>query len=145
MQVAARWVLVALVVGAAVGLAGHGPLSWTTARASDGLLRVEYERFGRAGGSQAVTVEVDGELAVDGQWSVVLTGALARVHELTTITPGPASMRSVDDGVELRFDQSGDADLSVTFELAPGGLWRESSGVSVPGAGAVAFTQIIYP
>lgn len=145
MQVVARWVLVAVVVGAAVGLAGHGPLSWTTAQAGDGRLRVDYERFGRAGGSQAVRVEVDGELAVDGVWSVVLTGALAGVHELSTITPEPVSMRAVDDGVELRFDQSGDADLAVTFELAPGGLWRESSGVSVPGAGEVAFTQIIYP
>jgi hypothetical protein len=144
-QAVGRWLLALVIVAALAGMVGHGPLSWTSARADDGRLTIEYERFGRRGGSQDVTIEVAGALATEGQWTVVLSGALATKHELTTITPEPASMRAVADGVELTFEQVGDADLAAVVSLTPGGMWRESSAVAVPDSGRVGLEQFIYP
>ena len=144
-QLVGRWLLIAAVVGAVAGLAGHGPLSWTSATAADGHLAVDYERYGRRGGSQTVRVNVARDLAADDRWTVVLSGALARDHELSTITPEPSSMRSTRDGIELTFERVGDVDLTVGISLSPGGMWAETSHVAVPGAGDVTLHQFIYP
>lgn len=144
-QVVGRWLLVLALVGAMAGLVGHGPLSWTSADAADGRLGVAYERYGRRGGSQTIELHLAGELASDGRWTIMISGAVAGKHELTTITPEPTSMRASADGLELSFEQVGRADLAVVISLTPGGLWGETSRVIVPGEAEIVLHQFIYP
>jgi hypothetical protein len=53
------WALLSVfLIGATLGVfGGGGPLSSTKARADDGRLRVEYERFVRVGASSEITIE----------------------------------------------------------------------------------------
>jgi hypothetical protein len=144
-QVVGRWVLVLVVAATSVGVVGHGPVSWASARTGDGRIEVAYERFGRRGGSQTVTLSATSEAAADGQWTIRLSGALASDHELSTITPEPDAMRAAPDGIELTFGQRGDADLSVVLALSPGGMWTETSGVGIAGEEQLVVRQFIYP
>lgn len=75
----------------------------------------------------------------------MISGAVAGKHELSTITPEPAAMRASEDGLELSFEQVGQADLAVVISLTPGGLGGETSRVMVPGEAAVTLHQFIYP
>lgn len=55
----AGWVLMALLlIAALLGLLGPGPLSWSTATAAEGLVRVDYQRFAHTEADDLLTVTI---------------------------------------------------------------------------------------
>lgn len=144
-QQAGRALLVLIVLASAVGLSGHGPLSWTTAEGSTGQLEVRYEHFGRRGGSQDVTVRATADAAIDGMWHVTFDGDLPDNFQIDAVTPEPESVTADTTGVRYTFEQSGpDADLDAIFAVTPRGMWREEGHISL-NDDRVAVWQFIYP
>lgn len=144
-QQAGRAFLVLLVLASALGVSGHGPLSWTTASGSNGQLEVRYEHFGRRGGSQDVTVRAPAGAATDGVWQVVFDGDLPDNFQIDAVTPEPSAVTADATGVRFTFEQGAeDADLDATFSVTPRGMWREEGHISLR-SDRVAIWQFIYP
>lgn len=138
--------ILVLVLAAALGLFGHGPVSWTSSSSSDGALEVSYERFGRRGGSQTLVVTADAAAADDGQWVIEIGGDHIESLGVTDIVPEPESSDVTPDGVRYTFVQAEpDADLEATFSVTPDALWSIDGWLRLSNGSTVTIRQFFYP
>lgn len=139
-------VLVAVILIAGAGVFGHGPISWTSATTPGDALRVDYERFGRRGGPQALVVEVSPSQADGGEWQVEVTREYLAGFDVDAITPEPDSVESTDRTVRYTFSQAQpSASLKAKFSVTPSTLWSTTGSVSVAGGPAIQFRQFFFP
>lgn len=96
------WVMgLVLVLLAAAGLLGPGPLSHQQAQSTDGAVQVDYLRWARRGAKANLGVRIPADLAQDGTVSVVLPSAYLSEWELREVTPRPAEVEA--NGQHVRF------------------------------------------
>jgi len=93
-----RWIMAGLLVLAAGGLFGHGPLSRAEAEVPDGSLRASYHRFQRAEAGFLFALRTTRE-AGDGTVTLCLDGAFN--EEWTIERFEPASLRQEARGTEV--------------------------------------------
>lgn len=143
----AFWVVaVALLTAVGLGLFGNGPVSWTTASSNDGVLEASYERFGRRGGSQEFTVEVEASAARGGTWEVEIDRGLLAAWEVTAISPEPESTSVLADAIRFTFSQAApQADLEVIFAVSPRQVWLQGGGIRAGDDAQVSISQFFYP
>lgn len=141
------WVLLVLLVLVGLGgLFGNGPLSWTTVTTPDGGLRVSYERFGRRGGPQELTVRARAQAARSGSWQVEVSSDYLASLEVGPITPEPDAVETVEDAVRYRFAQGApDADLEVVLAVTPRAVWSQRGEVRLAGGPPARLTQFLFP
>lgn len=140
---AALFVVVALAV---LGFFGNGPISWTSATSSDGTLEADFERYGRRGGTQSLTVRADASAASNGEWQLDISSEYLGAVRVETITPQPDSVEAVPGASRYTFLQATDgADLRVEFALRPDTLWDASGDLQLVGAGAVTVRHFFFP
>lgn len=138
--------IILVVVLAALGLFGHGPISWTTASADDGSIDVSYERFGRRGGSFELVVDSPATVATNGVWELDVSRTYFAAFTVESVTPQPDSVEAVDDAIRYTFLQgSPDAALEATFALLPKSLWRRSGDISLVGGEPVHLSHFFFP
>lgn len=139
------WILMGvLLLLAALGVFGAGPLSWTTVPENGGAVQVEYGRFQRASAPAGMTVRVSGAATADTPLSIELSEAFLRAYRIDAIRPEPAQWLPQDRGLRVSFETGG-RDFVINFHLR-----AERIGYFVPtlrtGAGKpVALPVVIYP
>lgn len=139
-------VLVVVMVVALGGLFGKGPLSWTTVTTPGGALRVSYERFGRRGGPQELTVRARARSAERGSWHVEVSRDYLASLEVTSITPQPDATGTVEGAVRYRFAQAApDADLEVVLAVTPRAVWSQRGEVRLAGGRPARVSQFFFP
>lgn len=135
-----------LILVAAVGLFGHGPLSWTSATSRDGTLEVSFERFGRNGGTQSLVVRAGASSAADREWQLDVGDDYVGAVKFTSISPQPDATDRIPGGIRYTFSQAEPAaDLEVTFELTPDSLWSVSGELRLAGHEPVTVQQFFFP
>lgn len=138
--------LVALLIIAVLGLFGNGPLSRTTSSSPDAGLKVAYERFGRRGGSQELTLRASANAATNGSWQIEVTRAYLASLEIVTITPEPDSAETTRRGVRYTFTQAApDAALEVIFAVTPRSLWSHSGEIRIGDEPPATVWQFFFP
>lgn len=141
------WVGLFVVVAVALlGLFGNGPISWTSATTDDGTLEVSFERFGRRGGSETLTVRADGSAASEGAWQLDIGRDYLGAVRVEVVTPEPDTVETVAGAVRYTFLQAEDgADLEVELSLTPTSLWGASGEIGLAGADAVSVHHFFFP
>lgn len=131
---------------ALLGLFGNGPFSWTSSSSDDGDLDVSFERFGRRGGGQALTVRADASAASDGAWQIDISQDYLGAVRIDAITPQPDKVEVVPGGARYTFLQGdGGADLEVELSLTPTTLWGASGHVGLAGREPVTVRHFFFP
>jgi hypothetical protein len=140
----AGWVvLLLLVVAAALGLFGSGPLSDALAEDGSGTLRVEYERFARFHGPATVKVELGpGSVTQDEARLVLSRRFVERIAQLE-IAPEPdqAEMGADTFTYVFRAREPG----SVTLRYLPDHFGTLDTTIAIEDGPAVEISQFVYP
>lgn len=138
----AGWAVFLLVTAAALaGLCGPGALSSTSA--SDGELRVSYDRFVRYLTPANVEIRIPVENGEARAW--ISAGYLDRLT-LTEASPPPESVES--DGQRRTYvfaAAEGATEIRVLFEFEPEHIGRVHGEAGLPGREGVSFWQFVYP
>ncbi|MFP5334867.1 MAG: hypothetical protein ACLGIV_06090 [Actinomycetes bacterium] len=110
-------VMTAFVLSGVLGLLGPGPLSWTTAESSNGVVAVDYQRVVHHEADEALTLTFTPEAVQDQQVTLELTGDWLEGIELQGISPAPSSEQLTRDGAVLEWDvdQPGSLEVTVTY------------------------------
>lgn len=132
-----------LLLFAAAGGIGSGPLSW--ASADEGDLRVSYERYARAGGPWAL--EVEAVPPPSGPLRLEISREFHDAHILQSVTPQPATVQVSPDTVTYAFEAVASADrVAVTFRFTGDAIGRHVARVGVADGGPrIEFSQLVYP
>lgn len=139
----ALFVLLALAV---LGLFGNGPISWTSATSDSGALEVSFERFGRRGGTQSVTLRAEASAASEGAWEIDISSDYLGAVRVDAMTPQPDSVAAVPGGSRYTFLQASDgADLEVEFSLTPTSLWGASGDIGLVEGDPVTVRHFFFP
>lgn len=110
-------VMTVFVVAGLVGLLGPGPLGWTTAETSGGLLAVEYQRVVHHEADESLTFTFSPEAVQDQQVTLEVTGDWLQGIDLQGISPTPSSEKLTRDGAVFEWDveQPGALEVIVTY------------------------------
>jgi hypothetical protein len=146
-QKAGTVVLAGIVVGALLGVFGHGLASSATRSTADGALTAQYERFARQGAAWFLRVRP----ATGGLGALLLGQTLIDRNEVEQIIPEPDSSRSTDEGLVISYDAPV-AEVKVrlrpsgpgwfTYRVATGGGGSARGGGT--GTGAIEMRQLVY-
>ena len=141
------WVIGSLLlIGAAAGLFGRGPLSKAEAESDAGDLHVEYERFARHQGRTQLEITVDPADPQAAEVRVWISRAAFDAGKLQNIMPEPDFVEAASERLTLVFRRepdSGPFRISVESEVEEmGPQWTE---LGVVGGSQVGFRQFLYP
>lgn len=146
MERAGRALVILVMLVALGGLFGNGPLSWTTVTTPDGALRVSYERFGRRGGPQELTLRATARAGRSGSWQVEVSRDYLASLQVSAITPEPDAVETVEGAVRYRFAQAAPgADLEVVLAVTPRLVWSQRGEVRLAGGQPATVTQFFFP
>lgn len=139
----AGWAIAGLIlVAAAAGLAGPGPLSRTTV--SSPLVEVEYERFVRRLGDTSLTVRVRADPAEPGTARLWISGDYVARLNVRQVVPQPGSWTAVRDGVVLAFPAP-DGRARISVRVSPDHIGLLRGEIGVPNRPPVGVRQFVYP
>jgi hypothetical protein len=141
------WSLFGLVlVAAALGLFGTGPLAETEATSPDGSVGLRYERFARTATETGMTAEIDAAPQVDGIFRLRLGPELSERYLLVRVQPEPRRMLLEGRAIvlELAAEPSG-RPTSLRLWLKPDRPGLIQSEVGLVGGQPLAFWQLVYP
>lgn len=141
------WALMALLVlAAALGLLGDGPLGEARASRGEGL-DVEFDRLQRAAAPTEYRFSVDPVLAGGGTLRLRLDASLLDEIELQSIVPEPVSVAAGPGYTEFEFaiDGTGGAPARIAFRFQPTTFGPVQGKASVPGARPLALDHFVYP
>ena len=139
------WLLTALlVVVAALGLLGPGPLSWTHATAANELVRVDYQRFGHLEADDKLTVTFAPAAVTDRSISLELAQEWVEAVDIDTITPQPDQQVATPYGLRLTVATEPGTEVTVQISYRAGDAGPIDAGVRHAGV-TIPFHQLIYP
>lgn len=143
----ALWVVLAIVVAAAAaGLVGTGPLSWTTAEASDGSVEVEYDRFLRYDAKSTMSVSISPDAVQGGKATLYLSRELVDQWKVEAVTPTPGTESSSEEWVIYEYDVLGETPPRIELHYRGGGLGRHEGVIRAGDDGTpVDIWQWIHP
>lgn len=141
------WGFMALAILAALsGLFGSGPLSNAQSATPDGLLRIEYERFGRHNAPLTLRLHFARKVARDGEVRLWIDRAYLEDMKPERILPEPKNVEVGGERLLYVFPLgSAEGPGAITFDLKPGSAGVIHGRAGVDGGGELRFRQIIYP
>jgi hypothetical protein len=137
-------ILVLIVLAAALGAFGGGPLARGSAHTPDDTLQLRFERFVRR--EAPTTLEVDiatGASAVDEQ-TLSLSRAYVDAISIGHVTPAPLRVEQDALHVHFVFRRRANGPLRIRFDLTPSAAGRIRAEAGVPGHAPLTFTQFAY-
>ena len=139
------WVVMLLIViGAALGLFGHGPLADGQARAEG--LTLNYDRFARHGATSSLEAEIEPQALRGDTLTLWMTRKYLEGAELESVIPEPARVATRGDLVVFTFmTAERSRPTRITFKLRPDEYWSEHARAGIDGGESVSFRQFIYP
>lgn len=143
----AGWIGMLLVIlAAAAGLFGPGPLSSARAGESGAAVQLEYQRFWRYLSPTRLQVRLAPAETRDGKAAIWLSQAYLDGFEVQTVTPRPSRVVAASDRQIFEFDFApGDRPSTVTFNLLPDAIGLRSGQLGLEGEQPLSFSQMIYP
>ena len=136
-------VMLLLVIAAAAGMLGSGPISRTSSSDPEGLLSVEYQRFGRLETTGQLRVGVRG--GAGGEAEVWISNRYLRRMEIERIMPEPRGTRLEPDRQVFVFEIAGSGQGEIVFHLRPMAVGRAGGQVGLAGGPALELSQFVYP
>jgi hypothetical protein len=143
------WSIAGILLAAAAGLFGHGPLSRTTLELTDyrqpaQVMVLDFDRFGRAHSeSQFIFSRPAGPRQAP-TFTLWLSGDYLTDVEILRITPDPVSQEPVLSGVRYRFHlEEGAQTVIFRFKAERGG--RLSGAFRLNDGPPAAFRQWLFP
>ena len=143
----AGWVLMGLFTAAGLlGFFGSGPLSNGTARSSDGVLAVDYERFIRRHSPSTLRVSLSPAATSTDRVALRVNRAYLDDAMIQSIVPEPAHVASGADEITYQFDSPPTRrKLVVVFDLEAKKAGTVRLRLRTGGTSEVAVDQLIYP
>jgi hypothetical protein len=129
-----------VLLAAALGLFGGGPLSDATERS--GAVSVHYERFARR--LCAIEVIIRAERAASDTIVVEATGPLLGRAHLERITPQPTRETPIAEGTRFVFAATPGVPAEITLRLEPHDVGRNPATVRIDGV-PLAFSTFVFP
>jgi hypothetical protein len=148
------WVLTTLVlVVAAAGVFGRGPVARRTAGARGAGAWVEYERVVRFRTPTMLVVHLPAGPPPDGRTTLALRGSVLGKLSVQRVIPEPLASAAGPDGISYTIQRvaaataaPGIADsATVRIVLEPGAAGPVQATVAVHGAPALSFRQFVVP
>ena len=141
------WALMALVTFAALaGLFGSGPASSRTARAPDGSLSVEYERFSTRKLPQTLRLEVQPEANGGSELRIRVAADYLRDIQIERIVPTPSDAILDQNSLTYVFPvASARQEAVITLYVRPERIGATSGWIGLEGAEPVRIEQFVYP
>lgn len=137
-------VMAALVVGALLGLFGHGLLGYREASAPG--LTVRYERVARNGGNTGLEVVVGPGQGEEGTVEVRVSQDYLAHVQVEHISPEPATTAVDDASLAFSFEVPDPATtLTVRFALRPDAIGPIEGRVALAGGPPASFDQFMVP
>ncbi len=139
------WVVMLLIViGASLGLFGHGPLADGQARAEG--LTLDYDRFARHGATSSLRAEIEPRALRGDTLTLWMTREYLEGIEIESVIPEPARVVTRGDLVLFTFMTAERSQPArITFNLRPDEYWSEHARAGIAGGEGVSFRQFIYP
>jgi hypothetical protein len=139
-------VMAALVLAAAAGLFGSGPLSHARASSADGSLRIDYARFARYQGPARLKIQTGGGLARDGAVRISLNREYLDGITIKQVTPFPDRIDAVAGGVVFVIrGAEPEAAVTVHIDYEPARVGRLRGYLAAGDAPGLRFGQFVYP
>lgn len=138
-------VMGSLVLAAATGLLGRGPLARANAAAPSGQWRVEYDRFLRAAYPTDLTLELQPGVTQSGRVRVELRGGFGKRVRVQGVLPPPAGSEPLADGVAYTFVTPAGAPARITLQQDPGGMGPVPSQILVANDTSLTISQFVFP
>jgi len=137
------YVLLLVVLLTLGGLFSRGLLSDATATSAQKDLTVEYQRFHRSGGVDAMVIHSHGQPGKP--HTVFVDAALLEAFSVDSMQPQPTGSAANRQGLKLTMtgDERGDSSLYLTWRND--GLGLVAGHIAVEGGGEVSLNQFIYP
>lgn len=127
-----------------VGLLGRGPLSGASAVATDGSLRVKYERIERFDTPSMLRVEFGPNTLKDGKLELWISESLVRDLGNQRIVPQPQNSTLDSSGLVYTFPAK-DTPTKVEFALQPDSPGLHHLNLHVPGKSEVQLRILVVP
>jgi hypothetical protein len=143
------WSIAGILMAAAAGLFGHGPLSRTTLELTDHqqpaqVMVLDYDRFARAHSESQFIFSRQAGPQKGSTFTLWLSGDYLTDVELLRITPDPVSQEPVLNGVRYRFHlQEGAQTVIFRFKAERGGSL--SGSFRLNDGPPAAFRQWLFP
>jgi hypothetical protein len=143
-QLAASLLMLLVVIAAAVGVFGTGPLSDTSAEA--GGLRVEYPRFVRYRGPHVITLHVSSQAVPGNLIEVWFERSFLQEMRVEELSPQPKDVKVGPDRVIYSFQAGEQAPpATIVFWLQPERIGPLGGEIGVQGGPQVDVNQFVYP
>jgi hypothetical protein len=143
-------IMLALLVAGGLGLLGSGPLSARTA-SIPGLMRVDYQRFGRYQTSESLTIELEPQATAGGVVRLGIDRHYLEGSKIESIVPPVERVEGLGDRLVhvFRMAQPG-VPLRVTLRRQPEQFGSIRGRIVLEGGSDVAgrtisFQQFVYP
>jgi hypothetical protein len=142
----AGWILMAaLVVAAAAGLLGSGPLARATA-AAPGAFTVEYDRLTRYQSDQALHVYLEPAVTRGRETRVWLNRQFLDSSKIESVVPTPLRVEGQADRLYYVFQMAKPGDpLFIAFNIQAEQIGLVDGRVGLSEGHEVAFKQLVYP
>ncbi len=139
----ALWLLV--LIAAAAGLLGEGPLSDATIGAR-GLFQVQYERLVRHGAPVLLELHLEPGAVQGDEARVWIDKAYLQGMQIQTMYPEPESVEARADGMTYVFklDEPGEP-ASIIFNVTYDSIGLQHGQVALNDGAPVSFSQFVYP
>lgn len=138
------WAMGAVLVAALAGLAGPGPLSWTTAGTPGSDLWVEHQRFARYQAPMEIKVHFQ-QPAQDGEVRIAMNREFHASTE-SDISPQPEKTELKAERVVFVFPvRSAPGNTSVLFRVKPTQRGSHESRIWLGDDHSVAFRIFVFP
>lgn len=138
------FLLLAIVIAALCGLFSKGWLSHMQRTTADGVLSLEYERFGRLMSDTEMKIVV--HAGSSKEVTVVLGGDFMRTFQINTLQPQPDRMQALDNRLVLSWKRDAlPADSTLWLGMEPLQWGTSYSTVAVDQGPTLPFWQFIYP
>ena len=142
----AGWVLMAaLVVAAAAGLFGSGPLARATA-AAPGAFTIEYERLTRYQSEQTLHVHLEPAVTRSPETRLWVNREFLDSSRIDTVVPAPLRVEGRADRLDYVFHMARPGDrLVIAFNIQAEQIGLVAGRIGVNDTHELAFRQLVYP
>ena len=142
----AGWIVMALIVmAAATGLLGSGPLAKSTAAAA-GAFTVEYERLTRYQAAQTLQIHLQPAVTGRREARVWLSRQFLDSSKIDTIVPTPVRVEGSADRIHYVFHMAKPGDpLLVSFNIQAEQIGLVDARIGVDDGHEVRVKQFVYP
>jgi len=139
------WIVFAIVIVADLaGVLGRGPLAHTERRATDGSLRVRYDRVQRMGTPTMVTIAPGAAAIHDGTLRLFVDTGLLEGLGVQRVIPEPLRSTLGEGGVTYTFTTTR-LPMTVQLELSPQTIGSHTFVVGVPDGARVEGRSFVLP